>query len=76
MAGQRLVLNEVGGLPIVEKANELLKEDRHAAIGPSYFMKRKASIRRWLSAVSGSTAYSHILRNASLGMTTELRSSN
>ena len=24
---------------VVERANELLKEDRHAAIGPSYFMK-------------------------------------
>ena len=25
---------------VVERANELLKEDRHAAIGPSYFMKK------------------------------------
>ena len=24
---------------VVERANELLKDDRHAAIGPSYFMK-------------------------------------
>ena len=28
-----------GVAKIVQKANELLKEDKHAAIGPSYFMK-------------------------------------
>ena len=26
---------------VVERVNELLKDDRHAAIGPSYFMQDK-----------------------------------
>ena len=40
---------------IVDKANELLKDDRHAAIGPSYFMKNdltKEDVRRiWQHSV-------------------------
>ena len=34
---------------VVDRANELLRDDRHAAIGPSYFMKEKldeAAVRR------------------------------
>ena len=34
-------LNDLEGIAdVVDKANELLKQDRHAAIGPSYFMKK------------------------------------
>ena len=40
---------------VVERANELLSDDRHAAIGPSYFMKAgldKASVERiWKHSV-------------------------
>ena len=40
---------------IVDKSNELLKDDRHAAIGPSYFMKNdltKEDVRRiWQHSV-------------------------
>ena len=55
---------------VVDKANELLlKDDRHAAIGPSYFMKERLD-KRW-SSVSGSTASFPTSRSASLGMTTE-----
>ena len=34
-------LNDLEGIAdVVDQANELLKQDRHAAIGPSYFMKK------------------------------------
>ncbi len=40
---------------VVERANELLREDKHAAIGPSYFMRKKldeAGLRRiWQHSV-------------------------
>ena len=40
---------------VVDEANELLKDDRHAAIGPSYFIKQsldKEGVRRiWLHSV-------------------------
>ena len=54
---------------VVERANELLKDDRHAAIGPSYFMKKDRSQRSRRSSASGSTAFSPILRNVGLGET-------
>ncbi len=41
---------------VVDKANEILKEDRHAALGPSYFMKEdlnEEDVRRiWNHSVS------------------------
>ncbi len=40
---------------VVERANELMREDRHAAIGPSYFMKdglNEEAVRRiWKHSV-------------------------
>ena len=36
---QNKLENMVWVADVVDKANELLKDDRHAAIGPSYFMK-------------------------------------
>ena len=51
--------NELGDMEwvadVVDKANRLLKDDRHAAIGPSYFMKPKldeAAVKRiWTHSV-------------------------
>ena len=44
-----------GVADVVDKANELLKDDRHAAIGPSYFMKdgldKKMVERIWKHSV-------------------------
>ena len=42
---------------VVERANELLEDDRHAAIGPSYFMQPNLDEDNGRGA-SGSTAYS------------------
>ena len=45
----------IGIVEVIERANELLQEDRHAAIGPSYFMKedldRKMVERIWKHSV-------------------------
>lgn len=45
----------LGIVKVIEKANELLQDDKHAAIGPSYFMKedldRKMVERIWKHSV-------------------------
>lgn len=45
----------IGIVRVIEKANDLLQDDRHAAIGPSYFMKedldRKMVERIWKHSV-------------------------
>lgn len=45
----------LGIVKVIERANELLQDDRHAAIGPSYFMKedldRKMVERIWKHSV-------------------------
>lgn len=53
---QKNNLNDLEGVAdVVDKANEILKQDRHAAIGPSYFMKKeldKAMVKRiWKHSV-------------------------
>ena len=53
---QRNNLNELEGVAdIVDKANGMLEQDRHAAIGPSYFMKknldRKMVERIWKHSI-------------------------
>ena len=40
---------------VVKNVNEKLKDDRHAAIGPSYFMKEDLD-KDWPLSASGSTA--------------------
>ena len=45
----------LGIVKVIERANELLQDDRHAAIGPSYFMKedldRKMVVRIWKHSI-------------------------
>ena len=53
---ERQGLHETLGIvKVIERANELLQDDRHAAIGPSYFMKedldRKTVKRIWNHSV-------------------------
>ena len=53
---ERQELQETLGIvDVIEKANELLQNDRHAAIGPSYFMKedldRKMVERIWKHSI-------------------------
>ena len=61
---------------VVERANRLLQDDRHAAIGPSYFMKdgldETAVERIWKHSV---LPYVDRIRSASSGTTTASASS-
>ena len=60
---------------LVEKANVHLREDRHAAIGPSYFMKDEPR-RGNGSNASGNTAFSHTSKSASMGSKRKSRNSS
>ena len=60
---------------VVERANDRLREDRHAAIGPSYFMKDDLD-EAMRSSASGDTASSHTSKSASTGSKRKLTSSS